>query len=370
MKKTLNINLGGTVFHIDEDALGLLTEYLHDVKKQLGDDASAEEVMNDIEQRMGELFNEWMQGHREVVTKTDVQKVIDILGRPEQFEEEAPASEREASTSEGEATGGSKATEKEANKRGPANHRKLYRDPESAILGGVSTGLAKYLGVGVVLIRVIFFLLAWFGCSGILLYILCWIIIPEARTASQRLEMEGEDVNIDNIEKKVREEYAKTKDRVTDYVENSHIDQNARSFGYRIGRFLVVLVKAIAGLIAGIIGLTGFIILMVLLFVFFMLLTGGATFFTSFFDHWNYGFVPYNHLFMNTPALSLTTLGLIFVIGIPFLALFNLLFGRLLKLKPTPSWLNWLAIILWLVGLGTVIVSGVMCFTQYGGFWM
>jgi len=361
MKKTLSVNLGGTVFNIDEDAYVLLTDYLQDVKLHLGDEASSEEVLNDIEQRMSELFTEWMQGRRQVVTKGDVGKVIGILGRPEQYDN----AEEEGASAKTESSGAEK-DQQHTSGRSSERHRKLYRDPENAVLGGVCTGLSNYLNISVILLRIIFFLLVWFGLSGVLMYILCWIIIPEARTASQRLEMQGEEVTIDNIEKKVREEYSKAKDRVGNYVSNSHIDENARSIGHSIGQFFVVIMKAIVGLIAGIIGLTGFIILMTLLFVLIVVGTGSV----SFLNDWTCDWMPVQQLLLNPSTATLMTLGLILIIGIPFIAIFNLLFGRALNLKPAPKWLTWTGLILWLAGLVLIIFSGVWYFNQFGGFWI
>jgi len=210
MKKTLSVNLGGSVYHIDDDAYQELMDYLQDVKRHLGDEASSEEVLNDIEQRISELFSQWMQGRREVITRADVQKVIDVLGRPEQYDSAEGEPKEEGQRTESQ-------REDSAHSSGQP-HRRLYRDPENAILGGVCSGLAVYLNISVVLVRVLYSLLIWFGGTGFLFYFLCWIIIPEARTAAQRLEMQGEDVTIENIEKKVREEYGKVKDRVDGYV--------------------------------------------------------------------------------------------------------------------------------------------------------
>ena len=264
MKKTLSVNLGGMVYHIDEDAYALLTDYLQDVRHHLGDEASSEEVLKDIEQRMSELFTEWMHGNREVVTKPDVERVVDILGRPEQYESE------EAGTS---GMGDASFAERPNDRR----LRKLYRDPQNAILAGVCSGMGYYLNVGAVLPRLVFVLLTWFGGSGILLYLLCWIIIPEAKTAAQRLDMQGEDVTVENIEKKVREEYGKAKDRVGNYVNNAHIDQQARSIGYGIGQFFVTFFKIIFGFIAGVIGLVGFTVLLALIVALIAMWCGNVT---------------------------------------------------------------------------------------------
>lgn len=359
MKKTLSVNLGGTVFHIDEDAYASLTSYLNEVKHHLGDEASAEEVLNDIEHRMGELFNEWMHGHREVVTMTDVNKVIDILGRPEQYDS---ASENTSDNVAGNTE--PPRNEEPGSSRYDQRRRKLYRDPEGAVLGGVTTGLSKFFGVSEVFFRLGFILLTFFGLSGALMYILCWIVIPEARTASQRLEMEGEEVTIDNIEKKVKEEFEKARGRVSNLVDNAHIEQNARSIGHGLGRFFVILAKGIVGLFSGIIGLVGFILLMVLLFVLITMATGSVTFLSD----WFVGFYPIEQLLHQPSIAAWVTLGLILVIAIPFISLFVLLFGRSLNLKPTPKWLSWTALILWLAGIAFIIFAGLGFFTHYGAW--
>lgn len=360
MKKTFSVNLGGSVFNIDEDAYSELMGYLHDVKRHLGNDASSDEVLNDIEQRISELFNDWMQNKREVVTSADVQRVIDILGRPEQFD----SAEKEEN---GQSGPGFKNEDSGRNQRSEyANgaRRRLYRDTENAVLGGVCSGLAAYLNVGVVLIRVVIFFLIWFGGSGLLIYILCWIIIPEARTAAQRLEMKGEDVTIDNIEKKVREEYGKVKDRFGNYVETNNIDERASSFGHRIGNFFVICFKVFFGFIAGIIGISGFMALLALLFALIVLWAGGP--FVA--DQWLN--LPYPLHGLATGTVSLITLGLILTIGIPFIAIFNLLFGRLLNLKPAPRWLTLTGFIIWLIGVGMVIYSGINFIGLNGYNWI
>lgn len=362
MKKTFSVNLGGLVYNIDEDAYIQLTDYLQDVKRHLGNDASSEEVLNDIEQRISELFTEWMQGKREVVTSADVTRIIDILGRPEQFDtEEGNESEK---TSAGDNTSGeekSQSSKKTEYHDGP--RRRLYRDTDNAVLGGVCSGIAAYLNVGVVLLRVIVFVMIWFGGSGLLIYILCWIIIPEARTAAQKLEMKGEDVTLDNIEKKVKEEFFRAKDRFGNYVETNDVKDKTRNFGQRLGDFILICIKVLLGFIAGIIGISGLLTLIALIFALIVLWTGGPLFFGNWID------LPFVYDYSMQSTASLLTLGIILAIGIPFIAIFNLLFGRLLNLKPTPKWLNWTALILWFVGLALVIVPGLHFIGNYGFNW-
>jgi phage shock protein PspC (stress-responsive transcriptional regulator) len=364
MKKTLSVNLGGMVYHIDEDAYAQLMDYLQDLKKHLGPDESSEEVLNDIEQRISELFNEWMQGNREVVTAADVQKVISVLGRPEQINAEETEENTSSDTGKTE-NDQSRYTKTEYSEGG---RRRLYRDTDNGILGGVCSGIAAYLNISMVLVRVIVFLLIWFGGSGLLIYILCWIIIPEARTAAQKLEMKGEDVTIDNIEKKVREEYSKAKDRFGNYVESNDLKNRSRSIGHRLGDFVVICFKVLLGFIAGVIGISGFMVLLALIFALVALWTGMPNNFFNWFD-FNFDF-PFQFDYYMTNTASLLTLGLILTIGIPFIAIFNLLFGRTLKLKPSPKWLNWVGLILWIAGLCLTIWAGFNFMTSYGLEWM
>ena len=362
MKKTLSVNLGGTVFHIDEDAYQELMDYLQDVKHHLGDGPSSEEVLNDIEQRISELFIQWMQGHREVITKDDVVRVIGILGRPEQYDNEEESSEERRKAKSSDQT-----SNQDRRYAGP--HRRLYRDTENAVLGGVCSGLGIYLNVNTVLLRLMFFLLFWFGGSGILLYILCWIIVPEARTAAQRLEMEGEDVTIDNIEKKVREEYGRVKDRVGGYVNSSKFERDTQTAGNGFVRFISVIGKvffAFIVFIAVIIGLGGLSAVVALVFALIGLLTRNFCFAAV----WPQSLWPLQQIFSYPPLAILMTVGLILTIGIPVIAIFKVLFARTLNLRPSPKWLLIVGSIFWLVGIALCICSGIHAFTLGGGCWI
>jgi len=358
MKKTLSVNLGGSVFHIDEDAYSELMDYLQDVKKHLGDDGSSEEVLNDIEQRINELFNQWMQGQREVVTSADVQKVIGILGRPEQFndddEQSADATDRKKESSIGR-------TEEKS-----SQHQRLYRDPENAILGGVCSGLGYYLKVSPVLLRILFFLLVWFGGTGIFIYLVCWIIMPEAKTASQRLEMQGEDVNIENIEKKIREESEKVKDRVNGYVKSNQFQKNVHSASNGIVEVFRVIFKIFFALIAGIIGLAALFALIVLVIVLLALVTGSF----SFIIPWIGAAFPFQADMMNASSAVWVIIGMVLIIGIPFIAIFRMLFGKLLDFKAASKWEVWLGLIGWFIGVGLCVFGCLASLNQAGGVWI
>jgi phage shock protein PspC (stress-responsive transcriptional regulator) len=361
MKKTLSVNLGGSVYHIDEDAYQELMDYLQEVRNHLGNEDSSAEVLIDIEQRISELFAEWMKGRREVITASDVHKVIGILGRPEQFDN----GEAEA-TDESEPQQSAPKAERAYQEHSHYTHRKLYRDGENARLGGVCAGLAAYLNVSVVLIRLIWVCLVLFYGTGFLFYFLCWIIIPEARTAAQRLEMVGEDVTIDNIEKKVREEAGKVKDRVDGYVRSNRFHDNVRTAGNGFVEFIRVVVKVFFAFIGGAVGLAAFIALIGLIFALLVLWTGNLHFLQS----WPHEFQPLQQALMNPSAATWMTFGLILAIGIPFIAIFRLLFGRTLNMKPSAPWEIWVGFIVWFIGLGLCIFSALNLLQYFGGFWV
>ena len=202
MNKTININLGGIFFHIDEVAYQKLRLYLDAIKRSLSNDPQGkDEILNDIEHRIGELLSERVKDQRQVVNENDIDEITKIMGKPEDylvdeeiFEDESTYRPRTAS-------------------------KKLFRDGEDKFLGGVSSGIAHYLGIDTLWIRLawVLFVVAGFG-TGIPIYILLWILLPEAETTAEKLQMKGEAVNISNIEKKIREEFEDVTTRVKDGV--------------------------------------------------------------------------------------------------------------------------------------------------------
>ncbi len=202
MNKTININLGGIFFHIDEIAYQKLKLYLDAIRRSLSDDPQGrDEILNDIEHRIGELLSERIKDARQVVNENDIDEITKIMGKPEDylvdeeiFEDEPTYKSRSAS-------------------------KKLFRDAEDKFLGGVSSGLGHYFGIDSLWVRIIWIILvvAGFG-TGIPIYILLWILIPQAETTAEKLQMKGEPVNISNIEKKIREEFQDVSSRVKDGV--------------------------------------------------------------------------------------------------------------------------------------------------------
>lgn len=172
MKKTISINLNNQSFIIEEEAYERLLSYLEDIKKHCGAGADTAEVMADIENSVAEKLRSSLSKYKEVINIEDIESLIKIMGTPEDFDREIGDT-----------------TDKEEDQ--PIK-RKLYRDTDNAIIGGVAAGLGNYFDIDPILFRVIFCALAFAGGSGFLIYILLWIAMPEAKTAYQKLEMQGQ----------------------------------------------------------------------------------------------------------------------------------------------------------------------------------
>ena len=202
MNKTININLGGFFFHIDEIAFQKLKRYLDSISRSLSDDPQGKnEIISDIEARISELLSEKITDARQVVNESDIDEVIKIMGQPEDYAEAEEGYANENYNYQRKSRG---------------NSKKLYRDGDDKFLGGVASGIAHYFDVDTVWIRLAFILLAFSGFS-IITYVILWIVIPQAETTAEKLQMEGEAVNIDNIEKKIREEFT----NVSETIKNS-----------------------------------------------------------------------------------------------------------------------------------------------------
>ena len=220
MKKTLTINLSGVVFNIDEDAYEVLNEYLRKLEIQFSDE-DGKEVMRDIEARLAELFSNTLKsGNKNVVTINNVNSVIEQLGTAEEIGGEDKNS-----------TFDNKEEKKENRKR----YRKFYRDADNKILGGVAAGLAAYLGLEVTITRLILVLLAITILWLIPIYLLVWLIAPEATTTAQKLEMQGIEPSIENIKS---------------YVNSEQFRESASRIGSRLGEVVKWLFR-IAAIIIG-----------------------------------------------------------------------------------------------------------------------
>ena len=322
MKKTLTINLNGSVFHIDEDAYQRLNGYLNAIDKHFPN-MEDKEIVRDIEARIAELFSEKLI-NRNVVEIADVEQVISILGQPNQFGGENETADEQPKNEQSEKTQNSR-----------KSSRKLYRDPDNQVLGGVLAGLAAYLNFDVVWLRILAVVLVVFGIgSPILLYIIAWIIMPEAKTSAQKLEMRGEAVNIDSIK---------------NFFESEQLHENARKVGSRVREIVPILAKIIfifAGVIAAIVGFSVIVAL---------LAAAVALFFTGSWLIFDAGMISSTIFWSAVAALVLIPAVGIFIGGI-----------RLIKNRQNPQNMQrcsgvfgWSMLALWIISLLVLIASAI-----------
>ncbi|HLP05156.1 MAG TPA: DUF2807 domain-containing protein [Paludibacter sp.] len=321
MKKTLTVNLNNIVFHIDDDAYETLQTYLSEIAGHFQSEDERREIMSDVEARIAELFTEKLQRNKNVINEADVQEIIEVLGKPNQF------------------TGEEEETEEPKSEKGSQRTRRFYRDPENAILGGIAGGLSAYLNMDVTLIRIILVLLVFFGVGFIIpVYIVVWLIAPQAVTASQRLEMQGEDVTVENIKSELN--------NAKSYLESDKFKQSASHAGERFLDIFRMFLKIIFGFVGAVLGIVGIALIFALVLALFFLVFEPSliqTFIPGLATGWTY---------LSPDKMVLLVISLILLVGCPiFLIVFwavRLISGRHTTTSHTTSWVM---LILWLAGM-------------------
>lgn len=345
MKKTLTVNLGGTVFNIDDDAYRLLDNYLSNLKLHFRKDAGAEEIVDDIERRISELFAEKLSAGSQVITITDVEEVIARMGKPEDME----AGEGSTGSAWGSANTGSSSASGSwsAGTAYGSTRRRLYRNPDDKMLGGVISGMAAYLGWDVTLLRLLLLVVLICGVGTLIpVYIVCWLIIPEASTAAEKLSMRGEAVTVENIGKTVTDGFEKMANGVNDYMKSDKPRTALQKLGDTLvmvaGWILKLCVVIFAIICSPILFVVG-VVFVALLFAAVMVAVGGGAALISLF--------PMFDVVLPTSPLSAIVLYIagILVVGIPLVSLVWAIFGQVFKWQPMNSGLKWTLVILWIV---------------------
>ena len=197
MKKTIIVTINGIIFHVDEDAYEVLQSYLDTLKHYFNAESGASEIIEDIEARIAELFQPRISDAKQSISLQDIDEIIEILGKPEDIAGANDESYEQTNDSH----------DRSARK----SNRRLYRDPEHSVLGGVCAGLGAYFAIDMVVFRLLFIIFLIAGGASVLLYLILWIAVPAAVTSAQKLEMHGEEVNLSNIERAFRREYQQVK---------------------------------------------------------------------------------------------------------------------------------------------------------------
>ena len=334
MNKTTNIHLAQTLFSLDENAYTLLKNYLEKLALLFKNIEGAKDILEDIEVRIAELFTSLKKDELYVISVEDVEKVIETLGTPEDL-----AGEEDTAEEASQFTGS----------------KKLFRDPDDRFLGGVAGGLSHYVGLDSVWIRLIMLILFFSSVGGVVLvYILLWILIPEAKTTADKLMMKGEPVNVSNIKKKIKEEIDQVSDKVKD-VDYENLGNQLKKKSKDFSDLLLKLARGVVKLLTLLIGVfLLFLSSIVLLFIFIGTIIGSV--FSVIIPHEIMQF----GLSLDIPVFIIGFFALL-IVGIPFIFLFTLGLQLLAQNRSIMNRLSRLILIgLWIISLICLMVFGII----------
>jgi len=317
MKNNIRVNINGVIFNIDEDAHLLLSAYLDRLRFHFGNGQSADEIILDIEAGIAEMFIE-RKGEDTVVNKELVEEVIKSMGEPNEISDE----EEPTTYSEPEYTS-----------RSGRIKRKLYRDEDNKVVGGVAGGLSVYFDMDVIWIRLAFVLLTIFGMS-ILVYIVLWIVIPRATTTAQKLEMRGEEVTLENIKRTIRDEYDDIAESLNN-IKDKHFKKKKGELTIfeKIAHVIIRILGGIIKFIGSFIGIILAFVALILIIAIVPTFIGGGVFLFSIIPGITmFSFSEFLNVFTsNSTEVSLIVNSLAMVLLIPLIALvyqgIKLIFG-------------------------------------------
>lgn len=374
MNKTVNINLAGVFFHIDEDAYLKLSRYLEAIKRSFTDSQGRSEIISDIEARIAELFSERIQNEKQVVGIKLVDEVIAIMGQPEDYLVDDEIFEDEPQPRQSYSSRPTK---------------KLFRDTDNSYIGGVAAGLSHYFGIDAIWMRLLWILLT-IGSGGtfILIYLIFWALVPEAVTTAEKLTMTGDPVNITNIEKKIKdgidtvsekvrnvdlkkhgekikEGIDSVSDNISETVKNvdfqkqgNKLKSSSQNFFDTLGTIIMFFLKVIAKFIGVILIIVGISTLISLIVAFFTVGITNAVHFPGmdFIDAANSANIP----------LWLMSMLIFFAIGIPFFFVFYLGLKILVNnLKSIGNVAKFTLLGIWLMAIIGLFVIGVKQATEH-----
>jgi phage shock protein PspC (stress-responsive transcriptional regulator) len=265
MKKNISINISGIIFHIEEDGYETLRKYLDSVNRYFASFDDSSEILADIESRIAEIFLSKLNEGKQVITAEDVNGLMGTMGsvsdfkaaEEQEFAAGEPKQEQKQTSSGTSARLADKKLYRDERRKilggvcaGLAHYfnidpvwprllfallvlgsygglllvyiicwivlpvssaledeptvKKMYRDSDRKVIGGVASGVAAFFGVDITLIRLMFVILAIVGGIGVITYIILWIALPEAKTITEKMEMQGEPVTLSNIESTVK----------------------------------------------------------------------------------------------------------------------------------------------------------------------
>ncbi len=354
MNKTVTINLSGIIFHIDEDAYQKLSSYLNTIRGYFSESDGRDEIMADIENRIAEMLSEKISDRKQVVLMTDVDYVIGVMGKPEDF-----AGDKSHS--------GSEQKKEQTTYTSTGKRRRVFRDTDNKILGGVCSGIANYFNFDPLWLRLALVVCFFTFGFGLLLYIVLWIVIPEAKTTAEKLEMRGEEVNFSNIGKKVEEEmkhFGKKMESWGQEVKENVSSGKAKDFADRFVDFISTIFGAFFKAFAKLLGIF-FVILGSVLLICIVASLFGKSGIIQIDNHSISLHDFFSAFFENGDQMTLASLALILVAGVPLIMLVYGGMKMLIGIKGHNRIVNISAGVLWLIGIVLAITMSVQIGNQF-----
>ncbi len=350
MNKTITMNLSGIIFHIEEDAYEMLNKYLSTIRGYFKDSEGRDEIMSDIESRIAEMLQEKVNNTKQAVLKMDVESVIAVMGKPEDFAgDDAPAADQKSEKKQSEQT-----------YEGDSKRRRVFRDPDDKIVGGVCSGISNYFDIDPIWLRGVFAISFFVFGSGLILYIILCMIIPKAKTTAEKLEMRGEKVDINNISKAVNEEFEEFKQRVEKFgkdVGSKENRQRIRTNTEKVGDFIGDVLKNIFQIFGKILS-----VLVIIIAVFCVIVLLGSLFGRNFIHvntndtDFSYSIYDMMHsVFPDNLPIEYAVIGLVLFLGLPLLSMIYGAIRHLFGIKQKHKIVGYTTSILWVVGLGFII---------------
>jgi phage shock protein PspC (stress-responsive transcriptional regulator) len=354
MKKNITVNIGGIIFHIDEDAYDRLETYLESIQQHFQYMEGSDEVLADIENRIAEMLQTKITDEHQVVTLVNVIEVIEAMGQPADFEDEIPgAAGKDHQAFEG------------------PRPKRLFRDPDNKMIGGICSGLANYFHIDLRLTRLLFVIVTLLGFGiGVVVYLILWVFVPQALTTAEKLEMRGEKVTISNIEKSIREEFGQVKDRISGLKEEAqqaygkHIDQGKNIFEKILDVCLAIVSMAFKVFVIFI----GLIFITVGVFLIMGILLSFADtphVFSHAFGLSTFSIPAFLRLLLDPKDQSLAIVGLCLVVGIPLIMLVYTGARLIFRFKSPSRFVGIPAFSLLIAGL---VICGIMAVEALQGF--
>ncbi len=436
MKKVININFQGTIVPIEESSYELLQQYIESLRRYFANEEGRDEIINDIESRISELFQERLKAGSTCITDEDVNAIIRNMGRPEDFDEAEKGEPQENVAGEGEGAKSYRSYQGDWSWKG----KRLYRDENNKILGGVCSGIAAYFGIDPVIVRIVFivsgigflaYILLWMFvpgssqvengvrkrlyrnpdgkilggvCSGIgsyfdvnpwlprfiflipfitfffrwghfgpftfphflsfsfspgsfIVYIILWLVIPEATTTTEKLEMKGEKIDLNSIKNSVLKEMQEVGERVGKMGKEmgEKIGKMGMEAGHTAGEKSAAMGRDIHHAASRTSGALGNIIITLLkIFMYFILGCVALVVILALFGIATVaiGLFPLKDFVLTDGWQNLFAWGtLIFFIAVPVIGIITFIIRRFARIRNSNRFMRWSFLSLWFLGI-------------------